>query len=114
MMAKNLIIENSDKILTINEIKDFIESFVTLDKIEKYLSRSFPDEISGHCKKKKYYIGHGVCLYYKFLKKEAMCARCDSDEILNQLNYILKRETSGSYRAIWKTKKRKKRRKKNV
>jgi hypothetical protein len=110
MKPRHIIIVDGDKKLTIKKSIEFIENFLTMTMLYNYLSKPQPPEISGRCKKRKYYIGHGVCLLYKFIKKDTMCSSCDSEEIIDQLNYILSIESKGRFVAEFKKRRKNKRR----
>ena len=61
-----------------------------------------------------YNIGRGVCIAKKFLKYGITfngCASCTSEEVISQLNYIFKHAFHGKYRAEWRKKKERRKKK---
>jgi len=68
-----------------------------------------PDEIKGVCEYTGWYVGKGTCLAQKYNKygiatQSRKCQGCRSNEIVNQLNYILKHKYEGKYCAKWREK----------
>lgn len=53
------------------------------------LGQQRPRECSGKCQHEKgNYMGHGVCLLYRFVEPNNDCRKCKSLELIRQLNFI--------------------------
>jgi hypothetical protein len=94
--------------LTLEQINRLISKLTWADV--ELLSKGNPEGISGKCvKNDNKNRGPGVCIAKKFLKytphMDYGCGTCNSDEIIDQLNYIFDRNYDGNFHAEWRERK---------
>jgi hypothetical protein len=113
-MSRIILFYNDEK-LTLENQQKILKSIKS--KHAHTLGWIRPEETTGKCSKNHgYYCGHGVCLLQSVIKRQQGCAKCKSNEILAQLNWVFQNTARyAGFRAEWKPEKKKtKRSKKRV
>jgi len=99
---KKLCIFRNNFPLTKKEIEQILKGIT--DEDVALLATTRPAELRGICVS-GYHVGVGTCLAKKLgrhgVEKSNVCVDCKHQEVLNQLNYILRLKYGERYRAGW-------------